>query len=75
MSKLYLNSEVLAQTFSIAVIDTENRQIIYGDSPEWAPPTELMEEVGKFYASIFKGEVPIMEIIESHPHLQLGHGH
>ncbi len=65
----------LGTHFSIAIIDAEKRQVIYGDSLEWSPPTKLMEEVEKLYVSIFKGEMPMMEIIMFHLHSQLGHGH
>lgn len=65
----------LGTHFSMATIDIEKKEIVYGDSLGWSPPAQLIDEVKKFYVSIFKEEMPEMEVIECHKSSSSGHGH
>ena len=59
----------------MAIIDKEKKEIVYGDSLGWSPPTQLIAEVEKFYIGIFKKEMPQMEVTESHKSSSSKHGH
>ena len=65
----------LGTHFSMAMIDIEKKEIVYGDSLGWSPPVQLIAEVEKFYVSIFKKEMPQMEVTECHKSSSSNHGH
>eukprot|EP00112_Aurelia_sp_Birch-Aquarium-sp1_P025112 Seg820.2 transcript_id=Seg820.2/GoldUCD/mRNA.D3Y31 product="hypothetical protein" protein_id=Seg820.2/GoldUCD/D3Y31 len=65
----------LGSHFSIAVLDIDSQEIVYGDSLGWSPPNKLYEEVSGFYKAIFKEEMPLMQVIECHKSDSSGFGH
>ena len=65
----------LGSHFSMAVLDIDSKEIVYGDSLGWSPPNRLYDEVSGFYKAIFKEEMPLMQVIECHKSNTSGYGH
>ena len=61
--------------FSIAVLNIEENKVIYGDSLGWAPPTQLIPEIKKYYRALFKREMPEVTVSECHDSKNSGFGH
>ena len=65
----------LGSHFSMAVLDIDAEEIVYGDSLGWSPPNKLHEEISQFYKAIFKEEMSPMQLIECHNSNESGYGH